>query len=243
MAKLSAEEKERRAAARQRKAALAAEEDALRKEAKHREWDANGARLTLAEIEAGVHCRGCGLAVIDGLGGRPPLMRMTDLERREYEVSEAAFKARHPDCRSHRWSMSGSRTTHCGFCCPPPPLSEKQIEAISEILGRHRPNPDELDTWQLTLTCDHTIDKTQHSSHIYWSSSTAACPTCQQTRGIVRSEKLPPDAIRQAAEDRRLAVEIETAQRKHERLQKSAEAARRRLEKLMGERRDLRGNS
>jgi hypothetical protein len=134
MAKLSEEEKARRAANRRRKAALAAEENAIRHENKQREWAANGTRLTRAELEAGVHCRGCGPPVIDGLGDLPPLQTMTDAEREAYEAAEADFRRRHADCHAIRWSVSGSRTAHCGFCCPPPPLSEQQLEAIAKLL-------------------------------------------------------------------------------------------------------------
>ena len=153
MAKRSEEEKSRRVANRRRKAALAAEEDAIRHENKQREWKANGTYLTRAELEAGVHCRGCGLPIIDGLGDEPPLMKMSGEEREAHDTAEADFKRCHPECRALRWSVSGSRTTHCGFCCPPPPLSDKQIEAIAAILtSASRPEPAELDTWRLALT-------------------------------------------------------------------------------------------
>ena len=133
-------------------------------------------------------------------------------EREAYEAAEAEFRRRHADCHAIRWSVSGSRTAHCGFCCPPPPLSEQQLEAIAKLLvGVGRPDPAELDTWRLTLTCDHVIDKTQHSSNTYWSGLTTHCSTCGQTRGIVASEKLPPSHARRAAEQRRLAVQLDEA--------------------------------
>jgi hypothetical protein len=229
MAKLSEEEKARRAMSRRRKAAIAAEEDAIRREKKQHEWEQNGTGLTRAELEAGVHCRGCGLPIIDGLGDRPPLLNMTDAERADHEATEANFKRRHPDCHAGRWSMSGSRTIHCGFCCPPPPLSDKQIREIRAILtGTSRPDPADLDTWRLTLTCDHAIETTQHSSNRYWSASTVTCPTCDQTRGIINSEKLPPNPARHAAEHHRLTVELDHARGEYKRRQKRADDARRR---------------
>jgi hypothetical protein len=183
---LSDEQKATRAMARRHKAALAAEAEAMRQEARRREWQANGTYLTREEFEAGVHCRGCGLPIIDRLGSWLPLMEMTEVERADHEAAEAAFKHRHSDCRSHRWSMSGSRTVHCGSCCPPPPLSNRQIEAIGAILvGAGSPDPAQLDTWRLTLTCDHVIDRTQHASNSHWNSSTTQCPNCHRTRGIV----------------------------------------------------------
>lgn len=203
MTKLSAEEKKRRAAYRRRKAARAAEADALRREAKGREWADNGTRLTRAEPLAGVPCRGCGLAIIDGLGGTPALMKMTEDERIEYEASEAEFTVRHPDCRAARWSMSDSRKKHCCFCCPPPPLSEEQIESISTILEYSRVDSADLDTWRLALTCEHVVDKSQHNTNRYWSCPTVFCAECSQIRGIITSEKRPPGPARRTAESRR----------------------------------------
>lgn len=236
MAKLSEEEKERRAVNRRRKAALAAEADAIRHDDKRREWAENGTRLTRAELEAGVACRGCGLAIIDGLGDRPALMKMTDEERLEHEAAEAAFMARHPDCHAIRWAMSGSRTTHCGYCCPPPPLSKKQIEGIQSILtNAGRPDPRELDAWRLSLTCEHVVDKTQHSSNTCWSGSTTFCTECSQTRGLMTSEKLPPSPVRYAAESRRLVCEIQAVRDEYEKHQKKADTVGRRLAKLESE--------
>ncbi|MDK3258176.1 hypothetical protein [Blastococcus capsensis] len=82
MAQLTEEQKAQRAAAR-RGTTLAAEEDALRRERKRREWDADGTQLTRDEIEAGVGCRGCGQPSIDALGDWPLLMKLTDDEKRE----------------------------------------------------------------------------------------------------------------------------------------------------------------
>lgn len=240
MAKLSEEEKERRAANRRRKGALEAEADAVRNEQQRRQWAEQGMHLTRAELEAGVPCPGCGLPIIDGQGDRPPLMKLTDEERTEHEHAEEDFKARHPGCRSHRWSMSGSRTIHCGFCCPPPPLSERQIQDISTILASAaRPDPAELDTWRLTLTCEHTINKTQHHMTTNWSASTVHCPECEQTRGVVISEKMPASAARRAREDKQLTTEVEIASRELDKHQKKAEAANRRLERLQARRQAL----
>jgi Skp family chaperone for outer membrane proteins len=230
MAKLTTEEKERRAANRRRANALRAEAQARRIEARRNEWNEQGTQLTRVELGAGVKCRGCGLAIIDGLGDRPPLVQLTSDERREYEASEADFGNRHRECRSHRWSLSGSRTIHCGYCCPPPPMSEQQLQKVRAIMTMTGP-PDlaQLDTWRLTLTCDHVIDKTQHHTNTYWSASTVCCPQCQETRGIVTSEKLPASSLRRAAESTRLATELEATRRELAKHQKKVEAAQRRL--------------
>jgi hypothetical protein len=232
MAKLTDEEKARRALNRRRKAALQAEERAIREEEKRREWEANGAYLSWDELKDGVPCRGCGLPVVDGLGNWPALLKMTDEQRAEYEAAERDFKERHADCHSHRWSVDGSRTTHCGFCCPPPPLSKGQIEKIAGILASFRPkDPAELDTWRLTLTCDHVIEKAQHHSNTYWSGSVDNCPECQQIRGIVTTERTQSKPIRDA-EQRRTADELVKARAEHERLQKRADSAIRRINTL-----------
>lgn len=164
MAQLTEEQKAQRAAARRHRAAIAAEGDAHRQERKRREWDANGTKLTRDEIEAGVHCRGCARPIIDGLGDWPPLMKLTEREKPEYDAAQTDFAARHKDCRSHRWSMSGSRAMHCGYCCPPPPLSDRQMERLGMLLRASRPDPAELRTWRLTLTCDH-VSTSRSTSH------------------------------------------------------------------------------
>lgn len=190
MARLTEEQKVRQAAARRRSAARAAEEDALGQERKRQEWNTNGTRLTRAELEAGVHCRGCGQPIIDGLSDWPPRMKLTDEEKREYEAAEDGFRSRHEGCRGVRWSMSGSRSLHCGYCCPPPPLSERQLDEITRILRASRPDPTGLRTWRLTLTCDHVLDATRHESHREWAVNVRHCRACAQPRGVVTAVPL-----------------------------------------------------
>lgn len=233
MAKLTEEEKARRAATRRRNEALRAEERAIRDEKKRLEWEENGTSLSLEELRAGVPCRSCGMPVIDGLGSWPPLLKMDDQQRQEYEAADADYRKRHAGCESHRWSMQGSRTTHCGFCCPSPPMSEGQLEKIAALFSRIGPtDPIDLDTWRLTLTCGHVLEKTQHRSHASWTRSVDKCPDCQQTRGIVESEKLSPTLTRRNADHRRASGDLEQARKEHARLQKKAGAALRRITKL-----------
>ena len=94
------------------------------------------------------------------------------------------------------------------------------------------PDPTEFDTWRLVLTCDHVIDKTQHRTNVSWSASTASCPQCQKTRGIITAEKQPASTVRRAAENTRLAAELETARRELAKHQKKVDAAQRRLDQL-----------
>lgn len=84
MAKLTADQKTQRAATRRRNEAISAEAEHERTAAKHREWEESGTRLTKTELEEGVPCRGCGLPILDGLGDRPPLLKLTDKQRLEH---------------------------------------------------------------------------------------------------------------------------------------------------------------
>jgi len=239
MAKLSEEDKARRATNRRRHAALLAEEEDARQTRKRREWVANGTYLSREELEARVPCLGCGQPVIDGLGGWPLLMKLDDEQKRDHEAADAAFKSRHPDCHASRWSMAGSRTIHCSFCCPPPPLSERQIQKIKAILtSSPRPDPANLDTWTLTLTCDHVVEKRQHSSNRSWYRSVEDCPTCDRTRGVVTAERALDGSVQQIAEDHQAQEELTHARQERDRLHREAQAARREVSRLERQFRD-----
>lgn len=144
------------------------------------------------EFKAGHPCRGCGEPILDGLGGWPPLLRVTSEERAEHDAEETRYKERHGKCRAVRWTVSGSRTQHCGQCCPPPPLSEEQAKVIKEILLGHETNKRDLDDWDLTLTCDHTVRLTQHRDRRSFSTSVVPCPTCRERRGVVEAVHVGP---------------------------------------------------
>ena len=233
MAKLSEEEKARRATDRRRHSAVLAEGEAARQTRKRREWLANGTYLSREELEARVPCRGCGKSIIDGLGEWPPLMKLNDEQKRDYEAADAAFKSRHPECHASRWSMAGSRTTHCSFCCPPPPLSEGQIKQINAILASSRPpDPADLDTWTLTLTCDHVVEKSQHPSNRTWSRSVEECPTCDYTRGVVTAERVLDRRVQYVAEQHKAQEELTHARQERDRLHSEGEAARRKVSRL-----------
>lgn len=234
MAKLTEEQKAERALKRRRTEALKAEKQALRHEAKRREWAEQGMYLTREEARAGALCRGCGLPVVDNLGSWPPLMHLTDDERTEYDAAQAVYRRAHPDCGSYGWSISGSRARHCGLCCPPVPFSDEALEQVRRILESIPADRDrELDTWALLLTCDHRIERTQHHRHQHWSSGpTVHCPDCDVTRGIVTSERITTAATRaRDAENRRKAA-VDRARREVAKAEAQAKAARKKLAEL-----------
>jgi hypothetical protein len=185
MPKQSEEQVAARRLARARRDALAAEESHRRQLATRQRWASESMYLTREEAAAGAHCRGCGLPVIDGLGDWGPLMKLSPEQRREHDAQEAAYAARHQGCRAHRWSMSGSRATHCGSCCPPLPLSRNQVEGIAKILDRHRQSIKHLREWTLFLTCDHQKRASRSAQDKAWSGGVADCELCGEPRGVV----------------------------------------------------------
>ncbi|WP_029253505.1 hypothetical protein [Paraoerskovia marina] len=138
MPKLTEEQKAERALKRRRAEALKVEAQAFRHEAKRREWAQQGMYLTREGAQAGALCRGCGLPAADKLGERPPLTHLTDQERAEDDAAEAAFQAAQPDCGTYSRSISGSRTRHCGLCCPPHPIPETALGVLTQQVGDAR---------------------------------------------------------------------------------------------------------
>ncbi|WP_269857920.1 hypothetical protein [Streptomyces sp. RPT161] len=242
MAKLTEAQRQQRAAARARREALEAEERDRRDTERREMWQREGMYLSWEEYQAGEPCRGCGEPMRDDLGDWPPLLRLTEEEKREYEVAEERFRERHSDCKSSRWSISGSRVTHCFGCCPPPPMGPQQIKKLSELFASW-PSAEERkkdqDAWKLTLTCDHVVRYTQHRENSYVSTSVVDCPECPGRRGVVHSERIGPaysdEAIladRGAADRERLAKELAAAKAKLQRQQKNAAATQRRIEEI-----------
>ncbi|MFJ2844892.1 hypothetical protein ACIPD2_25100 [Streptomyces griseofuscus] len=242
MAKLTEEQREQRAAARARQKALAAEEEDRRDNERRERWAQEGMRLTWEEFEAGEPCRGCGKPMYDRLGDWPPLLKLTEEERREYKAAETLFKEQHPNCGSTRWGISGSRVSHCSRCCPPPPLSPRMIRKLSDFfaaLPSEEERKKDLDTWELTLTCDHVAKHTQHRSNSYVSARVVDCTECGERRGVVQSVRVgpayPDEAIqsdRAVADRARLAGELAAAQEKLRREERKAEETRRRIEEM-----------
>lgn len=67
-------------------------------------------------------------------GSGKGLIHLTEGERAQYDSEEQLFRVHHADCHAHRWTMEGSLTTHCGKCCPPPPISPEQTVRIATVL-------------------------------------------------------------------------------------------------------------
>lgn len=160
------------------------------------------------------------------------MMHLSEKERIEYDAVEAAYKHQHADCRTHRWSMQGSRTSHCGLCCPPLPLSPGQIESISRILQGHVRREDELDVWALDLTCGHRVEREVHHTQRSWIGATTHCPGCEITRGVVSSERIMEAAARKAEAKRRRESAIAKAEKDIAKAEKAASHARERLAAL-----------
>lgn len=137
--------------------------------------------LTWEEYLAGRACPGCGRPYRDDEHWESKgTMYFTDQERARYEAEEARFRQDHPDCGSHRHSVSGSLTTHCGKCCPPPPLSPEQIDTIGKLLGTPTP-PAHLMNWRLRLYCGHIVELTAHYTHKTLHGAftgSISCPEC-----------------------------------------------------------------
>jgi hypothetical protein len=237
MARMTDEQREQKALLRARRAAEAAEEEDRRTEERRQQWQREGTYMSRAEMEAGEPCRGCGQPLLDGAGNWPPLLRLTLEQRAEYDRADTAFRERHADCRAGRWSLSGHRTTHCFYCCPPPPMSARQIEKLGQIFSSARAHArvrtEDLDAWDLTLTCDHVVRRTQHRDHDRYGMAVTDCPTCGRRRGVVTARRVgsADDKSGQVARDR-LAAELAEARVKLDKQRKAVMATEHRIADL-----------
>jgi hypothetical protein len=233
MAQMTSEQHEHRALLRARHTAETAEAEDRRLQDRREQWQREGAYMSRTELEEGEPCRGCGQPLLDGLGSWYPLNQLTPEQRAEYDQADALFRERHRGCRSHRWNMSGHRTTHCGYCCPAPPMSDRQIEQIALILSSAPVRTQDLDAWDLTLTCGHIVRRTQHRDHDRYTAGVTDCPACGTRRGVVTAHRAGPadDKNGQAARDR-LAAELAAAQAKLDRQRKAIKATERGITEL-----------
>ncbi|CAH0302144.1 hypothetical protein [Rhodococcoides fascians] len=193
MGKLTPEQLAKRRANAARKQALWWEEGHERNRLKKLEWDRLGTSLTYDELMAGVPCRGCGEVMDDQVGDFGPTLYIPDELRPEYERRELEYKAKHAGHEAHRWLMPGSRQLHCGYCCPPPPMSPQQGDRIAKmwremVKGIERRGPDALVAWNLELTCGHSTTTRTHKS-AYSTGAVAECEECGRTRGVVSNKR------------------------------------------------------
>lgn len=206
-------------------------------EARRQEWRDKVMYLTREQAAAGEPCRGCGLPVIDNLGSWPGTMYLTDEQRVIYDADQERYRQMHPNCDAHRWSMAGSRATHCGYCCPPIPISREQAESIQRILGTvSERREEELDIWARTLTCGHLVAQSVHDTNPEPSLSTQWCQECEITRGVVSSELVVEAAARTTEANRRRDDKISRAEREVKKAEKAAADARKKLVEVQAER-------
>lgn len=98
--------------------------------------------LAWEQYIAGEPCPGCGRPYRDAEPWEVRgTMNLTDEERTRYDAEQARFKQAHSECHSHRHSVEGSLTLHCGKCCPAPPLSPEQRETIGKVFSTRTPPP------------------------------------------------------------------------------------------------------
>jgi hypothetical protein len=137
-------------------------------------------RLTWDGYMAREPCPGCGLPYRDDEPWEfKGTMNFTEEDRARHDAEEARFKEAHGDCHASRHSLSGSLTTHCGRCCPLPPLSPTRREEIGRILGVPK-QPHELMRWRLRLYCGHVVGKRSHFTHTTLHSAFTGSTSCDQ---------------------------------------------------------------
>ncbi|MFE0135788.1 hypothetical protein ACFWY6_30080 [Streptomyces sp. NPDC059037] len=238
MAKLTEEQIRQRA----QRAALDAEAEDRRRREQQERWKREGRRLSYAEYVAGEPCRDCGEPMPDDRGDWPPLMKMSDAEKQERDEAERRSRERHADCRDGRWTINGSRVTHCGSCCPPPPMSPKQIEGVARIPASgpsREERKKDLGTWSLALRCEHVVPYIQHREHSYVSTSDVDCPAYGERREVVSSERVGPTntdsgtlRARAVADRACLTGELAAAEAKLARQQKNTAATQRHIAEI-----------
>ena len=217
MARMTDEERERRASLRARRTAQAAEADDRRVEERRLQWQREGVYMTRAEIEAGEPCRGCGQPLLDGLGDWGPLNNLTPDQRAEYDRAEGT-KPRGTAPGLPVAPLQPGRS-------PGPPLRVLLPDAApvgrASRPGRADPvlvrtRPEDLDDWDGVLTCGNTVRRTQHRDHgerLSWRVTERAA--CGQHRGVITAQRIgrAGDPFGQAVRDRR-GAELAQAQAK-----------------------------
>lgn len=172
--------------------ALRAEASRTAYESNARRWELDSLYLRYEELVPGSLCRACLRPLVGGLT----------------ECVDAAgpFIEAHRQC-SGLWRLEGCATRHCSQCCPPPPLSPAQLQALSALPPP--PPPDSLCI--LKFTCAHrTVVLIVATS---FPPTTGPCGDCKANRGVVEarlvtyhgSDDSPPGAREVAAPSDRMS--------------------------------------
>ncbi|NUK01631.1 hypothetical protein HRW23_12215 [Streptomyces lunaelactis] len=113
-------------------------------------------------------------------------------------------------------------------------MGEEQAKAIAKILFSHKTDKRDLDDWDLTLTCNHTVRRAQHRDHQH-STSVVQCPTCGRRRGVVEAVHIGPTEDPEGAVRRqRLAAELWAAEAKLERQRKATAKTEQQVAEIAG---------
>ncbi len=128
-------------------------------------------------------------------------------------------------------SLERARTPrpHCGYRCPPAPISPEQYENIERIFASSPRRKEELDIWKRTQTCGHIIEQSVQHTNQHPSFTTSWCPECEMTRGVVSSTKTAEAASRMAEAKRKCDDQVARAERELKMAEKAARDARKRL--------------
>jgi hypothetical protein len=109
-----------------------------------------------------------------------------------------------------------------------------QIEELSRILSSiPKAGPADLAEWELSLTCDHVVLKTQHRDNGLWTTRVVGCPTCGVRRGVVHSQRLETGELTaQSSQTVRLNEQLQAAESKLQKQLESVKKARLRIRDL-----------
>ncbi len=146
-------------------------------EVKRQEWTDEGLYQPYEAFASGEPCRACRRPLLDELTADNGEVTSTGPN-----VDNAAFRGKHEGCRLGFWSIVGCGVDHCHQCCPPPPLSPSQVRTLRTLLRRttvHRAS------WHLSLTCGHVMSVVTRNRTT--APTTARCPVCDSTRGVVEA--------------------------------------------------------
>jgi hypothetical protein len=172
-------------------------------------------------------------------------LRITDLGRQMLEAHrrDEMYLQDHLSCHSLRWTWAGATVTHCGSCCPPPPLAPGTLAKIAHLLeaAGHTPAT-QLMHWRLRLFCGHVIDySTNPDRRDVSQTSGYDCPVCGATGRIAvavqpvgvepnpKASDLPVSAPRGSAKGQARRTRGQELEEDNRRLRAEVEALRERL--------------